>query len=1582
MQSKPNNHQFKYGELPSESVNLAWVETPQIQPTDVKVDNFGTLSEESTNEVIVRKYWAALDGTLSYGEPIETKEFDVTDITEDGSPLFYKAYTRFYHLDLNKYIDGSVYTGHSISIRSSDGEQYKYKYRIILEVPAEYESSDDDEIPYKVLVQTESDAPFLIKYDKCDISKCAQVQSFEETLYPYPIFSRTDSILDVYPSGSNNYYIEDLSTGDLGYRVHVRAEAIVDNRNYEYFQWRVVGEASTLAVPQPNDILTPSSSYSVPLINYNNTTGVSYTSNVNVNIATANKKIKKVRAAIINDESSIAPRYHLFKVLESISSNVVIDLEFINPLAPSSANKDSSQYWRISQSTITNQGVTGLALNYDILIYVQQSGTLPYNKVLHEWAMIPNKGIIFLLSPNVNVASGWGFELSNLTGSSRELQPIWSIVEAVGSYYPDLMNLSEFKLFNDANIKRIENKLADRDLIKSLTINDQTVAGVINNHLYVSTIAEDSLILGRLNSDGSPASGYDGTWPLYMLDSSSGVISTLKYTNGTAPKIQMEAAQRLYDIIIYLSSSMADESEFLPSVDILTSYTKSNVIKFPTPWIDSWVIGSGALSMAEIDSDPTLVSDRGVIKRRLAPIPIKEIAKRYFYETYGDEYKDWVVSECHLEISNPNVKLCEDLNDDSIPWVYTDTYGGKPFLEGIGYPNGYFLYEPGFNRPYERDELLLLGWERKEQEELVTNPHGEWTPPEWVDPKKVWHDPVVISTPTTKTEIERQGKWKCGWTLENLMQKLDWSASGKATEESVGQEVSISKEAYIQSFTCKSLDAESKRSTAYAWQYLPNGEGILKIGSQGAKVRYWQDLLKKLGYYTGPVDGVYGQSMYDAVYKFQVDHEEILEDGRIGPETASRITFSAGTQAGEWYGWASTWNLLPERSGVFGRRTNPYDQVYNHNPLSDYVCVTLKSPQDVKNIKIKGAMQGGKTCKVTRITAWNGSNRVVDDSTQRTLSNDVLSIPISSTTQVDKIYIHILQDTPYMSVFTDGANYPSYHWGMEYIDIIAVSGTGEKTIPVTRTGSVYLLPGDSTTVSLPNKDTSVSSGIISWETAELKSGQGYLMLNVALGLLTITASGSSSGSIWGPEQVDWVAPSQGIKKYDAVLPVLPSAWFGKANMVIKVVSGTHSSVKIGLYDTSQNKWLGNSISDTLYMQNFTNIKVGIQGGETITQGGETTTIPGYWETVSSGYWKPGFWTPMTETRRWTTLGIEGPPAQITSCDPPIIKIAIKPYWLRFYNGRRNIRLLPPEPNLKSTDPWFPRISYAEWNQVITMPYDNLYDWMSYYPGASITAHYCVPEDNHYIERYRALASGDQCEIVGTYEIKLKHTPIFVGESTSGMMDIAIFAGTGQIASGDILSINKDGVVRISQDTTSMSSVTATYSYKKKSRDIRGLNLNPYPGHYTTIDNITVNGMNLIGNTIYVYLLPKYCTYNGSIISDSLTNNTLRWTKNKKIFECGSSLYNPLAFLVGVVSLAMPIEYKDIIILDSRKRGGGDTNSEVDGIWDQSFFSDKLYMESGVVVIELPETERSNEELIKRAIEKFIAAGTLYKIRWI
>jgi peptidoglycan hydrolase-like protein with peptidoglycan-binding domain len=1597
---RTNLHEFKTGELPSSSVGLAWIETPQIEPKHVRVNNFGNLTESSTVEVWSKQYWAGVDGTLQYGEPIETKEFSVTDRVYNGFPLYYKSYPRFYHLDLNKYIDGTIYKYNSISVKNKYGNAYAYNYRIVLEVPSIYDTATGSQIAYKIRVETETDDPIIVTYDKCDLDMGNLSNGFSETIYPYPLFTREDSLTKVYPSGIDNYYVEDWAVGDMGYRVHVNSQAIIDERNYQYFQWRVVGKASPYTTAPSSVIITPSATGDPGVFD---PTGqvVPEPPSGDPGVIVPRDRVRTFRVCFIKKNSSLSEHHHIINLLRMfLLKDARTPIELINPLAPSGTTPDQNEYWAVTEAQLKALAPSGLRHVFDLIFVFDECGISDYYHWIEEWLTRPGKGLFLILSPGVDVDSRWPFTLNEATGtamSHRDIIPTTGRLVGQGILPPDFTKFTLRNPFNQ-NIKTIRND-GVRNFTHALQISVpcayyngrdnhgvEDVAAIVDSSIYVSTIGEDRLILGRFTSSGTPATGMSSIGkPNWMVDVDNyGNFNYTKYVTKNVHSVQYKTLDRLVSAVKDLTHSAASEQDSESSTISTTNsdpiLDTSIVVEYSTPWVDSWIITADSMTDSEINSDPTLINDLGVLKRRLCSLTISEFATKFFYEKYGQDYKDWIVTDCSIEISNANVLLCEELNDDSIPWVYTNVYGGEPFVEGIGYPNGYRLFEPGFNRPYERDEIQVNSWVRKENEETITNPHGIYVPGEWVDPQKIWHDAITNTTPTTTEEIARKGAWQIGWSNGAAQENISWKASGYTETSGQIQTVSIATQDYISSFTCKSLSEETDKNTAYAWQYLPNGNGILKIGSQGTKVSYWQDLLKQLGYYAGTVDGIYGDMTYSAVYNFQVDHDEILDDGVIGPETASRITFAAGDKAGEWYGWASSWNLLPSRTGKFGRRTNPYDEIYYSDPLTDYVCITLKAKHKVKTLKILGSMLNNQTANITRITAWDGSTRVIDKQDGWTLKNSETSIDLGGTLDIDKIYVHVNQSTPFITVNTDGGSFPGYHWGMDYIDILVSSGSATTKVSNTTDGTVSMYPGDTNTISLPSGSSSAKNV---WATFSITAGAASASFTSGSYTASITATGGSVDSTtWGSEESTTVKPSDGIVKIGINPPAIPAGNWESCNLILKTTSNCHSSVSVAFYDIVNGSWKGTSLSKDTYESNISSLKVGVKGGETKTNGGTTTTIPGYWETIEEGYWTESYWIPTSEVRKWTTLEVDGPLSTITSADPPLIKMAIKPYWVRFYNGRRHIRLVPPYLNLSSTDPWYPRITYAEWNQKTRMPSNFLNGWMSYYPGATLTAHYIVPEDSYYEERYRSRVVDEKTEIVGTYEVQLKRNPMFAGATTTGMIDIGLSVdGTG-VASTGIFSVDHLGTVLTNVDLTSAQNVLATYSWRKREKEIRGLNLNPYPGNTLTIDSVVTTGQNLIGLPIYVYLLPQYCTYDGAVIIDSIEANTLNWTINKKIFEYGSTVYNPLAFIVGSVALSFPISYDQIIILDARKRGGGDVDSSVEGLWDNSYFSEKTYIEAGVIVIEIPETEHDREVEIRKSIEQYIAAGTLYKIRWV
>jgi len=241
---------------------------------------------------------------------------------------------------------------------------------------------------------------------------------------------------------------------------------------------------------------------------------------------------------------------------------------------------------------------------------------------------------------------------------------------------------------------------------------------------------------------------------------------------------------------------------------------------------------------------------------------------------------------------------------------------------------------------------------------------------------------------------------------------------------------------------------------------------------------------------------------------------------------------------------------------------------------------------------------------------------------------------------------------------------------------------------------------------------------------------------------------------------------------------------------------------------------------------------------------------------------------------------------------------------------------------------------------------------------------------------------EKLQFYGPREVRTKCAPLLFNETLDGKTDISISVNSVALTDDEIVDISKDGIITLLNTVSSSDEIIGTYVVRNTYKNILGLNLNPYPGHTITVDGREYSTYQKIGLPIYVYLLPSYCRNSGNVITTSVEDEVVRYTTDPVIFDTNSQYYNRLAILIGIVACTSPVTPNDITVLDSRSRGGGALDVTDTDMFDIDYFSDKSYPENGFVIIDASINDKSKEPELITDIENNIAAGHIYKIRWL
>ena len=128
---------------------------------------------------------------------------------------------------------------------------------------------------------------------------------------------------------------------------------------------------------------------------------------------------------------------------------------------------------------------------------------------------------------------------------------------------------------------------------------------------------------------------------------------------------------------------------------------------------------------------------------------------------------------------------------------------------------------------------------------------------------------------------------------------------------------------------------------------VPVVEALSKYGSRGSEVRTIQDKLKRWGYYTGNVDGIYGSLTVSAVKKFQ-QKNGLKVDGIAGTQTLNAMGIMSSSSSGSSTNNSSNVNLLAK--AIYGEARG--------EPYTGQVAVGAVIMNRVKNSKFPNTIAG------------------------------------------------------------------------------------------------------------------------------------------------------------------------------------------------------------------------------------------------------------------------------------------------------------------------------------------------------------------------------------------------------------------------------------------------------------------------------------------------------------------------------------------------------------------------------------------------------------------------------------------------
>lgn len=335
-----------------------------------------------------------------------------------------------------------------------------------------------------------------------------------------------------------------------------------------------------------------------------------------------------------------------------------------------------------------------------------------------------------------------------------------------------------------------------------------------------------------------------------------------------------------------------------------------------------------------------------------------------------------------------------------------------------------------------------------------------------------------------------------------------------------------------------------------------------------------------------------------------------------------------------------------------------------------------------------------------------------------------------------------------------------------------------------------------------------------------------------------------------------------------------------------------------------------------------------------------------------------------------------------------------PRWSVRTSDNSQIKTLPPVEK-RQTENWYARIQSGQFERE-SQTKEGLFIKHRY----AVPEYYKQPFEKEEGMPYKKVI-GEQPEIVGKHQIRLRHTPLHIQRNEQGIWNIEIFINSISIGvkSWDL----QEGIVEVDVRLKSSDHILVNYYYEEYSFTYRGywdeenqqfwhLDLNPGVGHYyTDMDERTkeireMPTFRLINKTIYLYMRPNLrFGDNGEIIRGSY--------KERVLFHSFKEIQDPYVLLLGKIYVRPNSSIDSVQLVDVRKRGGGlkehisktvmnQMEPESNYYWDIGFWDGEPYSENGVIVVQLSSSVlrenggKMTKEEVERAIKRHVGFGNL------